>query len=475
MTAWRLAWSRMSAHPYFLGAMQGLIGAVFVLIPLWGVLPRGLPLLPSGLLASRFVMVLPMLLFVGGWLVAGLPNFNTVRTQPARAVFCASLLAWAGWAILSREWAFVSNFPPTSRNYHPETADSAALQWAIVVMFVVALVHVPPTPRTLIWAFGIGLALHSLIALGQAFAQQSLGLGWLGELPRTPDTRGASVLVAGEWRWLRPYGLLPHANNLAGYLSVTTLYVWAWGVAHGQRAWLPVVSLGAAAVLLTFSRSAWLGLIIALGVLFAAGGAWLWESAARRRYIALSVLLLMGVAALFVWQYRPLIVARTAGLGVSEYTQDAVARGEIESIETRSFSDRAVFSALAWRAIREQPLFGVGVGNLPWKISYYLLQTDYDLRANYVHNVYLAVWGDLGLVGLVCMALALAAGVMGGAWQVWQARGAARLLGGSLLAGAVLLAVVGVFDYYPYALIQFQVLWWGGLATVLSLPAHHDA
>jgi hypothetical protein len=46
----------------------------------------------------------------------------------------------------------------------------------------------------------------------------------------------------------------------------------------------------------------------------------------------------------------------------------------------------------------------------------------------------------------------------------------------ALLAGFVALGIVGLFDHYPWTLLQFQVMWWGLLAACIR-PAdpHREA
>ena len=40
-----------------------------------------------------------------------------------------------------------------------------------------------------------------------------------------------------------------------------------------------------------------------------------------------------------------------------------------------------------------------------------------------------------------------------------------------LFAGFVALAIIGLFDHYPFTLLHFQMLWWGGLASAIGTQA----
>src|SRR5690606_27181710 len=104
-----------------------------------------------------------------------------------------------------------------------------------------------------------------------------------------------------------------------------------------------------------------------------------------------------GVVLIFGLLFSPFLQARA---GVST-----------ESIELRSISDRVVFTEFALRAVSEFPIGGVGIGNFPWRASYYLIGTGFDLRGDNVHNIFLSAWAELGTAGLVILLSALVAGI----------------------------------------------------------------
>ena len=111
----------------------------------------------------------------------------------------------------------------------------------------------------------------------------------------------------------------------------------------------------------------------------------------------------MVAVGMFVILYQPFLAAR-AGIGD-------------ESVELRSVSDRAVYNQIALEVIGKAPIVGIGLGNFPWYAADYLAKTDFDLRGQPVHNIFLSAWTELGMVGL---ALTLAATLIGG-WIAIQA------------------------------------------------------
>jgi O-antigen ligase len=156
---------------------------------------------------------------------------------------------------------------------------------------------------------------------------------------------------------------------------------------------------------------------------------------------------MIGLA--FFVAYRPLLAARA---------------GQVEAgVEMRSVSDRIVFINLALRSISERPILGVGIGNFPWRTSYYLAETDFDLRGDNVHNVLLSAAAELGIIGLLLLIAAIVCGVIAAVGRLRTSDDyAARL---ALFAIFIALFAVGLLDHYPWTQIHFQVAWWGCLAA----------
>ena len=90
---------------------------------------------------------------------------------------------------------------------------------------------------------------------------------------------GASVVMVGEERWLRAYGLSQHPNLLAGCLMAMLLVVIGYYLMQCDWHRIPLLlalGLGFAGLLLTFSRAAWLGTLLGSGALFVLL-AWAWH------------------------------------------------------------------------------------------------------------------------------------------------------------------------------------------------------
>jgi hypothetical protein len=114
---------------------------------------------------------------------------------------------------------------------------------------------------------------QALVGVGQFLAQHDLGLRWLGELPLSPAAPGASVL-GGSVRILRAYGLMRHPNALGAILPlslIAALSLWPRADRHWRPAWLALVLVILAGLVLSFSRAGWVA-ALAGGVVFVLAG-----------------------------------------------------------------------------------------------------------------------------------------------------------------------------------------------------------
>lgn len=433
---------------YRLLPIQIGIVATLALISVW-YRPPGAPPPFHILYGAGFLIFWPMAWTVIWWLIMGMPGLRKML-QSRQRWLVLTLVLLIGWSWLSYSWAYTSRtmLPP-----RPEVTISAALPFTLAALFATVVACTSPSPRVIALSLVVGLIWNSLIVFLQVGQQESIGLGWLGEFNINPARSGVAVVQADGLRWLRPYGLLPHPNILAGFLVIALLAALTWAVSNRRRSrymGILIVLIGLWSLLLTFSRGAWIGL--AVGTILFAFLIWNIEK-------KLLPLLIMGIGLMFIVVatfaviYRPFLAAR-AGIGD-------------ESVELRSTSDRAVYNEMALRAIGESPVLGVGLGNFPWVAAYYLVETGFDLRGQQVHNIYLAAWAELGIVGFALTILVIGIGLWAGVKSVTDSRlaGSERIMRAGLLSGVIALLVIGLIDHYPWTLLQFQVAWWGLLAV----------
>jgi hypothetical protein len=430
--------------------VQAGIVLSFLAVPFWLRMPYAPPTYDP-LYGYGFLLTLPLIFTIFAWVLTGFPGLQDLLHDRLRLGGVLLLWALVGWMLLSVSWSFMVEVREM-----PNVAQSGALQWILVAAWTLVVACCSPPPRIIVAVLIFNAVLHGLIGGGQVALQTSLGLDALGEFHLNPAESGVSVVQSDGVRWLRPYGLQSHPNVFAGMMVIGLLACGAWIISPSRRRWLGVAVawLILWVLLLTFSRSAWLGV--------AAG--------------AFALLPLILPDARRAWPLVGLVVGGAivaGGLFFALYQPYLVARVQVgESIEMRSVADRIVFTDFALRAASESPestLRGIGISNFPWRSSYYLVQTDYDLRGNNVHHVWLSAMAETGLIGLSLFTLATMIGISAVVAQV-KRRDSESMYRAVLVAGVFALAIIGIFDHYPWTMLHFQVMWWGTLAVGASKP-----
>lgn len=294
----------------------------------------------------------------------------------------------------------------------------------------------PPSAPTLGWIMAGVVLFQSGIGLLQVAAQQtwSTSLPWPGAL--TANTSGASVVVnAAGTRWLRAYGTMPHPNILGGTLIVYLAGVVERFLSTGRRWWLGVLALGLLALGLTFSRAAWLG----AGV-FLVGALFFLPPVYRSRLRAMAaVSLAAGALAMlplfsFLWER-------------------ALLSNQVVAVEQGSLDVRARLTRASVRIILTHPWAGVGVGNF---VKYARLEAGpEELPAESVHNVFLLIMSETGLLG--GLAYLAGAGVVAGyLWKHRRAPDLSRYVWALAVAGVM---VSGLFDHFWWSLPPLRMVW----------------
>ncbi len=306
-------------------------------------------------------------------------------------------------------------------------ASAALLMWWVMYLVIVGEAV---DLQSLVALLVIVASVHALVGLGQFALQSDVGWQVFGEEQLNPVVGGITVIEIDSQRILRAYGLARHPNTVGGLLAVGALAAASgvWLGPSARRRWLYLAALGliTAGLVVTFSRSAWLG---------ALGGGLMWAWAARpqqsRRWLApltrpliIAVVLVSVIVGLFVLTRPELFTTRLLG-GLSEQFR----------LEQGSLIARAQSWQTAWALIQQAPLLGVGVrGYLAAGAS--LMDGPLELA----HNVPLLLWAEAGLGAAV-----LWLGVWGVMIWAIQRRPPGLLVA---LAWMTCLQVANQFNYY---------------------------
>lgn len=326
--------------------------------------------------------------------------------------------------------------------YDRRLAVDIAVQLAVLAVFFLAaselLAYFPR--RWLLVGVAASVVGQSLLVGWQAVAQTTApaGLafnGWAGEL--TARDQGASVVILPiVGRWLRSYGSFPHPNILGGFLALSLAVLALQFDSRAFRLRAVSLAMGFAALLLAFSRAAWLSVLLGAVTLVLVGPAqWRRLPSARPRPVLMMAACALGLVALL----------RVASLG---------SMVEQNSIQTRTFYN-SVASQVIGRGIP------VGAGNLV--VAQQHLLGVAAAGSEPVHNVFVIALAELGLIGLVAW-LSLIGSLL---LAAWLRRAEPHHRAGPLLAVAVLVPLL-LFDHYLWTQSAGRILFVWTLALLMS-------
>jgi hypothetical protein len=393
---------------------------------------------------SIFVLSLPLSIYwpMGQPAAEGvLPRYVTpgiyLSDLATFAVILAGVILWirrpkrlAGLGSLTMPLVLLVALAATSIPWaiSPKLALYSALRWLLAFVLYLALVQMDVPSEKVVMVFLGGLAVHAVIGLAQVLHQGSIGLP--GELiPGWDQSRVAAIQIGDQW-WLRAYGLTFHPNVFGGFMMVGLIL----GLPMLRRpAVIPLWILFFMGLLLSFSRSAWMGTMLILP--FVAG--WLiWRHAEMRRPLLMAVGILLLIGVVFSLLQFEQIQARLSVFASSSERGSWLGRGEL--------------IATAFRAIESRPLTGLGAGNFPLAV----LLTDIQEIPHAVHNVPLLLAAEIGILGgLVWLWLWLWPGYSLSAYgkdaNPWLI---------SLVGSWFALGIVGLWDFYPWGLNAGRLL-----------------
>lgn len=234
-------------------------------------------------------------------------------------------------------------------------------------------------------SFVISVSLSAFLGIGQFLTQSAFASKWLGLAYHSARDLGQSVVEFADQRWLRAYGSFSHPNILAGFCVITfVLCIWIFlqkrlnSKTIKYRLFLTLANLVIiSGLFFSFSRAAWIALGIVIINLLIKKIEW--------KVVGGSLLLLIVLSLVFL----PLVKTRF-------YSQ--------ERLEINSNKERIEITKDSFELIKNNLWLGVGLGNYTSELQ----NIKPNLAAwNYqpVHNIYLLILSELGLVGLIFIAL----------------------------------------------------------------------
>ncbi len=247
--------------------------------------------------------------------------------------------------------------------------------------------------KKLIYTFLFALLIQAFLGYYQFVNQETLANKYLGLAARETSTLGVSVLENSDGRILRAYGATSHPN-IFGALMFFGIILIIFILLDNNFSFKKkvfhyfVLAFFSLALILSFSRSAFLALFLSLSFIFLF---FLIKDRKKfKKYLSICIFLLLTYATLF-FIFKPLIIDRF---------------NFSSRLEKISINEREEQLVGARDVILSNPWLGVGAGAYHQKI----LDLKPDLKpyaAQPVHNVFVLIWAEIGIWGLICFILFL--------------------------------------------------------------------
>jgi len=292
--------------------------------------------------------------------------------------------------------------------------------------------------------------IQSLLALFQFLKQSYLGLGYLGEQQLSPWVAGFAKIITDSL-YIRGYGTFPHPNPLSAFLVVGILiacYLIIASPNSKQRVfWGILLFLNTLGLVTTFSRAAFLALIIA-GTAFFVG-----QRCTKKfsKQSALSLIILIVSIGVSVSLFRSFLFSRI-------------------TVTDTATEERIIYTKIGISMIKESPTFGVGIGESVLHMKQYSTTPLKPSQIQPIHNYFLLAASELGIIGALLLLWFFLSHLKSLAYNLTTC---------NLLLGSILLSffILMQFDHYFYTLEQTQLLLWiilGIIAAQTKTPSHSE-
>ncbi len=244
---------------------------------------------------------------------------------------------------------------------------------------LVTLIRTPGDLRRFVMFFAVAGLLASIFGM----ITRLMG----GAEAITPATMGESMGGGAGGRMEGGWFGLGHPNMFAAMLLMT-MPLWFFAVGHlkyGFRRFMAEVAVinGFLGLLFTYSRSAWVGSVLGVGLVGLA------DKASLRRVILFGAIFL--------------IAAQTVVLFTIDMNLLEIVATRFMDLQETAFSARPYIYESAFAVIREHPLLGVGLG----AFQEYAPAIPLGWVPSHAHNVFLAYAAEAGLPAALILALLL--------------------------------------------------------------------
>ncbi len=302
---------------------------------------------------------------------------------------------------------------------------------AISFFLVISLIKVDW--RKISFAFIFAGLIQSLLAFWQFFSQKFFSSKILGIAFQTAGRLGSSVIELANTRWLRAYGSFPHPNILAAFLLTVIFFDFYLIIKEKSKIAFYLLPLFIFALLITFSRASILVLIFILLL-------WICLSFIFKELTDLRKIAIFSLIIIFIFSslLAPFLIVRLKGQ---------------ERVELISLKERINQFYLAKNLIKKFFFLGSGLGTFTF--AFYLFQPNFpNWYYQPVHNIYLLIWQELGIIGFFLFFLFLVIAF------VYAFKNKLKKEGVFIFSLFLSLLIIGLFDHFLWTINCTLVLWW---------------
>ena len=297
----------------------------------------------------------------------------------------------------------------------------------VVLFFVVAnQIRDRTDLRLVIWVLCATVAFESIISIIQMVTGKSLALGFLGEMQiRNRDMN----------KLMRAGGTLGHPNRLAMFLEFLLPLVFGTFLLEkkfrNRMIALVIFGLGMASMIITGSRGGWGAMLVSLILFF--------FLLIRNQHI--SVRKLLG----------PVLITLVLGSLMYAVFYNTIQR-RLFGEDYGSAISRIPMFQIAAALIEKHPVGGVGINNYAVVMREYnntILGRRFGTIPRPVHNIYLLITGETGVIGLFAFLLLIVSIVRSLLKTIKSPDIELSIVAISLLSGFAAFLIHGLVDKHP--------------------------
>jgi hypothetical protein len=318
------------------------------------------------------------------------------------------------------------------------------------------------------------VTINAIIGIYQFLTKHSIGLFWLKEAKISPELPGIAKVILDNTIHIRAYGLLPHPNILGGWIVLSIIFsimlknlfhveqisnndhnlpkticsTWnkyLFSICNHIFSWRTLIMLQCLALILTFSKSAIIGLFLGLLYIKIKERTKLFHVEQLKNKLYLGIILLLLV--------------------------NLIQKINTYSLFIKSLQEREIYLAVSTKIITLYPLFGIGSGQFVPYLSNLLSLPDWQYQP--VHNVFMLLSNEYGiilLIGFIIFLYLLLQDSFCSTWNKNSLNGDIYIKIHLYMKGALLSFIfIMLFDHYLWDIQQGQILLWILLGCILSI------